>query len=66
MNIMNKIMSKYNYNSNIEDLQQTLCNVISYVIFAFEKGYISERTKDEILKIINPGLMKGGEKYGKR
>lgn len=59
-------MSKYNYNDNLEELQQTLCNVISYVIYAAEKGYITQRTKEEILKIINPELMKGGEKYGKR
>ena len=45
-------------NSNekeIKELQQTICNVINYVLWLYEKKFISERTKDELLKICNTG-----------
>lgn len=44
------------YDSNtkeIMELQQKLCNIISYVLYLYEKKIITERTKDEILKICN-------------
>ena len=44
------------YDSNtkeIIELQQKLCNIISYVLYLYEKKIISERTKDEIIKICN-------------
>lgn len=45
-------------NSNekqIKELQQTICNVVNYVLWLYEKEFISERTKDELLKICNTG-----------
>ena len=45
-------------NSNdreVKELQQTIVNIIDYVLWLFEKKIISERTKDEILKICNTG-----------
>lgn len=43
----------YNPNEKIIELQQKICNIISYVLWLYEKKLISERTKDEILKICN-------------
>ena len=40
----------YNPNEKIIELQQKICNIISYVLWLYEKKLISERTKDEILK----------------
>ena len=46
-------------NSNdkeIEYYQQVICNLISYVLYLYEKHIITERTRDEILKICNPSM----------
>lgn len=43
----------YNPDKKIKELQQTICNIINYVLWLYEKKFISERTKDEILKICN-------------
>ena len=53
------------YDSNtkeIIELQQKLCNIISYVLYLYEKKIISERTKDEILKICNGETKKSCKK----
>lgn len=49
-------MGKYKVLENIEEIQQRLCNVISYVLYLYEKNIITERTKKEILKICNPKI----------
>ena len=54
-------MSEYNPVKRVNELEQILCNLISYILWLYEKKYISERTKNELLKIINPNMMKGGE-----
>lgn len=59
-------MGKYNVTDNIEDIQQRLCNVISYVLYLYEKKIITERTRDELLKLCNPDVYKEGIKYGRR
>lgn len=35
----------------IEELQQTICNILNYILWLYEKKLISERTKNEIIKI---------------
>ena len=52
----------YNPNEKIIELQQKICNIISYVLWLYEKKLISERTKDEILKICNGET----KEYGRR
>lgn len=52
-------MSKYNSESQIKEIQQRIANMVSYILFCYEKGYITERTKKEMLKILDPN--KGGE-----
>ena len=54
-------MSKYNVIQEKEELQQIICNIISYILFLHSKHIITDRTKNEILKIC-----KGGETYDKR
>lgn len=55
-------MRKYNPVSELTIIQQRLCNLIEYILFLYEKKYISERTKNELLKRINPDVdVKGGE-----
>lgn len=49
-------MGKYNVIDNLEEIQQRLCNVISYVLFLYDKKIISERTRNELLKICNPDV----------
>lgn len=56
-------MSKYNIIDNIEEIQQRLCNVISYVLYLYDKKIITERTRDELLKICNPDVY--AERNGK-
>lgn len=43
-------MAKYNIKKEVEELQQKICNIISYVLWLYDKKLISERTKDELLK----------------
>lgn len=59
-------MSKYNILDNLEDIEQRLCNVISYVLYLYDKKIISERTRNEILKICNPDVYKGSDYDGRR
>ena len=43
-------------NSNdreVKELQQRICNIICYVCWLYEKKFISERTKNELLKLCN-------------
>lgn len=47
-------MSKYNVVANLEDIQQILCNLVAYILWLFDNNYINERTKNELLKRINP------------
>lgn len=59
----------YNVVKKVEDYQQIICNIISYVLWLYEKRYIDERTKNELLKRCNPdeyAYMKGGDNHGKR
>lgn len=58
-------MSKYNIIQNIEDTQQRLCNIIAYTLWLYEKKLISERTRDELLKLCNPDVYKEGNRYGR-
>lgn len=41
----------YNPDKKIKELQQTICNIMNYVLWLYEKKLVSERTKNEILKI---------------
>lgn len=43
----------YNPDKKIKELQQIICNIVNYVLWLYEKKFISDRTKDEILKICN-------------
>lgn len=43
-------MSEYNIKREVKELQQKLCNVVSYVLWLYDKKLISERTKNELLK----------------
>ena len=54
-------MSEYNPVKEVNELKQIICNLISYILWLYDKKYITERTKNELLKIINPNMMKGGE-----
>ena len=46
----------------VKEYQQTICNIVCYVLWLYEKKLISERTKYELLKLCNPELK--GESYG--
>lgn len=52
-------MGKYNNKLSVADFQQNLVNLIDYVLTIYNKGYITERTKDELLKRINPEVKEG-------
>lgn len=52
-------MSKYNAVSELTKIQQRLCNLISYILWLYDNNYISERTRDELLKRINPDYKEG-------
>ena len=54
-------MSEYNPVKRVNELEQIICNLVSYILWLRDKNYITERTKNELLKIINPDMMKGGE-----
>ena len=41
----------YNPDKKIKELQQIICNIMNYVLWLYEKKLVSERTKNEILKI---------------
>lgn len=43
-------MKEYNIKREVKELQQKICNIVSYVLWLYEKKLISERTRDELLK----------------
>lgn len=43
-------MTSYNVIKENSELKQKICNIISYVLWLYDKKLISERTKDELLK----------------
>lgn len=49
----------YNVIKEKDELQQRICNIISYVFWLYEKGHITERTRNELLKLCNPSLNVG-------
>lgn len=49
-------MSKYDVKTEKQVLEQKICNIISYVIMLYRKGIISEKTKNDILRICNPDI----------
>lgn len=49
-------MSKYNITSEKQILEQKLCNVISYILMLYRNNNISEKAKNDILKICNPDV----------
>lgn len=51
---------EYNIVKREQELQQRICNIISYTLWLYEKKLISERTKDELLKLCNP-ISKGSD-----
>lgn len=60
-------MGKYdNPIKEVKELQQRLANLISYIIFCREKGYISDITYNKLLEIINPDLYEEGANYGRK
>ena len=59
-------MSKYNIVSEKQKLEQILCNLISYVLLQYRKGNISEKAKNDILRICNSDILKVGEKSEQR
>lgn len=55
----------YSPDKKIKEYQQIICNIVCYTLWLYEKKLISERTKDELLKICNPDI-KGSENYGRK
>lgn len=52
----------YNMQGELNELKQRICNLVSYIIWLYDEHYITQRTRDELLKRINPNVfMKGGE-----
>lgn len=43
-------MTSYNVISENKELKQKICNLISYILWLYDKHLISERTKEELLK----------------
>lgn len=48
--------NKYNAKEQVKEYQEKIVKLVDYIIFCYSKGFISERTKDELLKIINPEI----------
>lgn len=59
-------MSKYDPTKEVKELSQKIANIISYLLFCREKGYISDKTLNEVLKICNPDLYKEGANNGRK
>ena len=49
-------MSKYDIKVEKQILEQKMCNVISYVLMLYRNKSISEKAKNDILKICNPNV----------
>jgi hypothetical protein len=43
-------MKEYNIKNQVKELQQKICNIVSYVLWLHEHKYISDKTKEELLK----------------
>lgn len=48
--------SKYNAKEQVKEYQEKIIKLVDYILFCYSKHFISERTKDELLKIINPEI----------
>ena len=48
--VLGDIMAEYNIKREVKELQQKICNIVSYVLWLYDKKLISERTRDELLK----------------
>ena len=48
--------NKYNAKEQVKEYQEKIVKLVDYIIFCYSKGFITERTKDELLKIINPEI----------
>jgi len=59
-------MSKYNIAAEKQKLEQIICNIISYVLFLYKQGNISEKAKNDILNICNSDILKVGESNEQR
>lgn len=59
-------MSKYNIAAEKQKLEQIICNIISYVLFLYKQGNITEKAKNDILNICNSDILKVGESNEQR
>ncbi len=50
----------------LKELQQKICNIVNYILWLYEKRLISERTKNEILKICNSSEIKEDVQHKRR
>lgn len=48
--------NKYNYKEQNKEYQEKIIKLVDYILFCFSKGYMSEKTKDGLLRIINPEI----------
>lgn len=48
--------NKYNAKEQVKEYQEKIIKLVDYILFCYSKHFISERTKDELLKIINPEI----------
>ena len=59
-------MSKYNIVAEKQKLEQIICNIISYVLFLYKQGNITEKAENDILNICNSDVLKVGESNEQR
>lgn len=48
--------NKYNYKEQNKEYQEKIIKLVDYILFCYSKGYMSEKTKDGLLRIINPEI----------
>mgnify|MGYP007104088790 CR=1 FL=1 len=48
--------SKYNAKERVREYQEKIIKLVDYILFCYSKGYMSEKTKDGLLRIINPEI----------
>lgn len=48
--------NKYNYKEQNKEYQEKIIKLVNYILFCYSKGYMSEKTKDGLLRIINPEI----------
>lgn len=53
-------MNEYNIKKEKTLLEQKICNIISYVLSMYHQGKISEKVKNDILRICNPDVKYNG------